>query len=390
MNILVYTQVFPPIIGGIETFVKHICDVLHQQGHKVEVLTSAAPGDRAFDKALPYVVHRYPVLRFFQAVVPIFLTVFYTLRQCSHLIFVGHFMNDHAVGVVLLGKLFRVPYTILVHGNDLACAFGSRWLRDRLAARLLLDGASYVMTNSRYTKDQVFKFGWKRGQQIAVVNPGVDPIRFQPGVDVAAVRQKYALDGRRVLLTTARLVAKKNVDGVLRALPKVIERVPEVLYLIAGDGEERERLERLCDELRLRPYVRFLGGMENNQLPPLYCASDLFVMPSYEAAGDIETFGISFAEANACGLTVIGGRSGGIPDAVIDGETGLLVDPLNVDEIAEAIIRLLTDRDLSRSLGENGRRRVERELSWGMVGDKVAHILREVSRQGNARGHRQR
>jgi phosphatidylinositol alpha-1,6-mannosyltransferase len=139
------------------------------------------------------------------------------------------------------------------------------------------------------------------------------------------------------------------------------------------------RLEATCDERGLRPYVRFLGHVDHSQLPALYCASDLYVMPSYTAEGDTETFGISFVEANACGIPAIGGRTGGIADAIVDGETGYLVDPHDVAALAQVIVRLLDDEQLARRLGQQGRERVERELSWRRVGLKLQDHLRSVA-----------
>lgn len=136
-------------------------------------------------------------------------------------------------------------------------------------------------------------------------------------------------------------------------------------------------MKELCDELGLNSYVRFLGDIENNQVPGYYCASDLFIMPSR----DIETFGISYSEANACEKPVIAGEIAGVTGAVVDGETGLLVDPHDTDAISSAIIRLLTNPGLARELGRNGRKRVETELNWEIVGKKLEKFLKQVVRQ---------
>jgi phosphatidylinositol alpha-1,6-mannosyltransferase len=143
--------------------------------------------------------------------------------------------------------------------------------------------------------------------------------------------------------------------------------------LIAGDGEERQRLEKLRDELGLYNYVHFLGNVGYDQLPFFYGASDLYVSPSY-----VETFGISFIEAGASGKPVIAGRSEGAVEAVTEGKTGLLVNPYSVDEIAAAITQLLTSQELSRRLGKNGRQRAEEELNWDKMGEKLENYLCQV------------
>ncbi len=121
----------------------------------------------------------------------------------------------------------------------------------------------------------------------------------------------------------------------------------------------------------------FAGEVKEEEIPLYYMACDLFIMPSYEIKekGDVEGFGIAYLEANACGKPVIGGRSGGVTDAVIDGETGLLIDPLNINQIAEALIKLLTNSGLARKLGEEGRRRIKKELNWRKIAQEIREII---------------
>lgn len=379
MKVLILSDDFLPTPGGIAIFVCNLCIQLGKDGYQVDILTCTRAESELADENQFYRLSRYSLSRRLSSLVPVVKTLRLHQKNRYDVVFIGHFMTTHALGALVLRWLWGVPYVILSHGNDLRYSVSTR--TDAMVAHWLLGHAALMLGNSHYTIQCLREIGYKGKAE--VLNPGVDVVQFHPGVITSDVRQRYGLDGHQVLLTTARLVAKKNVEGVLRALPQVIEQVPNVLYLVAGGGEERERLERLCDELRLRSQVRFLGHVENRQLPGLYCASDLFVMPSYEVkgSGDIETFGISFVEANACGLPVIGGRSGGTVDAVIDGETGLLVDPYDVDAISTAIIRVLTDRALARRLGENGRRRVERELSWDRVGERLERYLESVVRE---------
>jgi phosphatidylinositol alpha-1,6-mannosyltransferase len=285
-------------------------------------------------------------------------------------------MTTHAFGIIMLKFLRKVPYAILVHGNDLTYAINTKI--DKILGRWLINNASLIMGNSHFTANCVRNAGYKG--QVEVLNPGVDLVQFHPGVDTTEVRNKYGLSGCRVILTVARLVPKKNVESVLQALPKVIEYFPDLLYLVVGEGPERERLEKICDELKLRPYVRFLGRIENSLLPALYCASNLFIMPTKgtETFEGTETFGITFIEANACGLPVIAGNTGGVEDAVVDGETGLLVDPCNVSDIERAMILLLSDLQYSRKLGENGRRRIETYFNWQNIGAKFELFLEKM------------
>ena len=292
-------------------------------------------------------------------------------------------MTTHALGALALHMLWAVPYVILSHGNDLY--YLGNWM-DKPVAYQLLQNASLVLSNSYVTAVRVRQKGYHGPVQ--VLHPGVDTNEFRPDIDASEIGRRYNLGERKVILSVSRLVARKGHDRVLRALPSVVRQIPDVLYLIAGRGEEEARLRALVAELGLEHYAVFAGYVKQEVLPALYCACDLFVMPSFERESgvDYEGFGIVFSEANACGLPVIGGRSGGMTDAVIDGETGLLVDPHNVDAIASAIIRLLANRELSRRLGENGRRRVKQELSWEKVGERLVKVLGVVMRNKGAWG----
>ncbi len=380
MRVLFLSPDFPPKSGGVAVFVHNLCLQLSRLGHQVDVLTRRQDNGRGINAKQSYRVYRYSEYRRLSSLAPVTRTLLLYQKNRYDMVFLGHFTTTHALGVLILHKLWNVPFTILSHGNDVF-RYSIHTKTDEIVAKLLFRNTAMILANSCFTADRIREIGY-RGE-LEVLNPGVDHVVFRPGIDTTELCRKHELNGRWVMLTVARLTAKKNVDGVLRALRKVIAQVPNVSYIVAGDGDERKQLEHQCDELGLRRSVCFLGNIENSQLPALYCASDLYVMPSYEvkASGDIETFGISYVEANACALPVIGGRSGGIRDAVIDGETGLLVDPQNVDEIASAIVRLLTDKELTKQLGENGRRRVEQELSWEKVGDRFERYLKQVQKK---------
>jgi phosphatidylinositol alpha-1,6-mannosyltransferase len=156
-------------------------------------------------------------------------------------------------------------------------------------------------------------------------------------------------------LTVGRIVPRKGFDAVIRALPKIIESVPDVHYLIVGTGHFRPTLESLIAELRLEDRVTFTGQVSDEDLADYYRLCDLFIMPNREMPdGDTEGFGLVFLEANACGKPVIGGLAGGAVEAVRSEQNGLLVDGWSVNEVGEAVVRLLTDSDLHARIAERG------------------------------------
>src|SRR5262249_23915091 len=157
---------------------------------------------------------------------------------------------------------------------------------------------------------------------------------------------------------------------------QILQRIPDVTYLIVGDGADRARLESLAVTVGVRNHVVFAGQVMDSDLPDVYALSNVFIMPSRTqlSACDVEGFGLVFLEANACGKPVIGGRSGGIPDAIVDEETGFLVNPTEPDEIANVLVRLLSNAELAKRLGENGRSRVLNDFSWPQVSNQVQGI----------------
>jgi phosphatidylinositol alpha-1,6-mannosyltransferase len=180
-----------------------------------------------------------------------------------------------------------------------------------------------------------------------------------------------------VILTVGRLAERKGHDIVLRALPTVLRKFPETRYLIVGTGPEEQRLRHLAVELGVAEQVVFAGRMPDEDLPDCYAACDVFVMVSREipAKGDVEGFGIVYLEANAQGKPVVGARSGGVADAVEDGVTGLMVDSTDPENVADAILRLLANKDWAACLGIQGRNRVRTEFSMEVLARRMQSVL---------------
>jgi phosphatidylinositol alpha-1,6-mannosyltransferase len=289
-------------------------------------------------------------------------------------------------------RTLGLPYGVVVHGTELLLLESkiarSPWRR-WVAARLLGD-AAVIVANSTWTAGRaralVEAIGpAARRPPIRTVPLGTDPAHFRPGVDARPVRAHYDLGPGPWLLTVARLEWHKGIDTAIRALPAVRAAIPGVCYAVAGVGPRRPQLERLAAELGLGSAVRFLGGVPDADLPALYNATDLYVGVSRRHGLLVEGFGISIVEASACGLAVVGGRAGGVPDAVRDGETGVLVDPDDPGAVANGVVGLLTDVDRRRRMGTAGRRAVESYFNWDRVGRELIAIDEEF-RVGAGRG----
>jgi len=284
-----------------------------------------------------------------------------------------------------LRRWFRLPFVVYAHGNEILGVMKGPAQKPLLT----LQRAARVLAVSQFTANLVQNAG-VAPERIVIVNPGCETHRFRPLHPGTNLRQRL-LGSRhrdRVLLTVSALVARKGHDVVIRALAQLRQTIPDVTYLIVGNGPCRQQLESLAVEAGVRDHVIFAGRVAAHDLPEIYALSDVFVMPSDERieSRTVEGFGLVFLEASACAKPVIGGRSGGIPDAVVDGVTGLLVNPRDPHDVANALKRLLSDSDLATRLGQQGRERVVRDFSWARVADRVQGILQSVLRENSARG----
>jgi phosphatidylinositol alpha-1,6-mannosyltransferase len=277
-----------------------------------------------------------------------------------------------------------VPYGILFHGGDLLILQHQihQSAVKRTAAVALLSSAAVLVANSEWTRDRCLTVLSELEidvpeDRVRVVPLGADPAFFRPGLDTRDVRARYGLDGGRWLLSVARLTRHKGIDTALKALARLRPRYPDLRYAVVGSGEERESLEAEARELGVVDQVRFLTDVPDRDLPALYNCAEIYLGVSRLMERRVEGFGISLAEASACGIPVIAGRSGGIPAAVRDGETGVLVDADGVEPVAEAVSGLLGDAPRRARLGVAGRRAVEGYYNW----DRVTADLRRIGHE---------
>jgi phosphatidylinositol alpha-1,6-mannosyltransferase len=349
--ILIFTFDFLPQRGGIHTYSYELAKNLRDLGIDIMVITPASDGDLLFDKKQKYVV--------------MFFYLVHVLKKCEiNRIYATNWIPGGFLAF-FASKLFKVPYFIAAHSSELSF----RNPIFRRAMTLTFKNAEKIFAVSNYTSQKILDLGISR-EKVAIIPNGVDIQRFKTGVNTLEVIKKHELKGKKVILTVSRLVRKKGHDMVIRALPEVLKIAKDAVYLIVGEGPEEERLKGLMRDLNLEEHVIFAGNMSDDALPKYYNACDVFIMPSREIRGDVEGFPVVYMEAGACAKPVIGGKSGGVEDAIIDGVTGLLVNPLNVKEVADALIRLLTDKNIAKRLGENGRRRAE-GLTWNEIAKRI-------------------
>lgn len=377
-RILVVSEIFPPTIGGSGVMMHGI----YSRVRNADVTVLADGGGPGL--ATRSVEDGMTVLR--QAIATRnwgVLTVA-GIRQRVQLAWAIHRLLKRRDGIVhcaralpegvaaMIARWFGgPPYICWTHGEDLVSALASREFTQ--LTRAVFRGAEAAIASSRNTAAMLDRFQVPSDKR-HVVYPAVDASRFHPAVDGSAVRGRYASPDDVLLLSVGRLQRRKGHDVAIQAVAVLRDALPHLRYVIVGDGEERERLERLTDEHQIRDRVFFAESVGDADLPAYYAASDIFLLPNRIDNGDIEGFGIVFLEASAAGKPTIGGRSGGVPEAVEHGVTGVLVDGANVHEVADAIRTLARAPAVRREMGIAGRARVIDRFTWARAAQSMEEL----------------
>src|SRR5688500_7310489 len=387
---LLLTYDFPPIGGGIARWMAELAK-RYPPGTLV-VSTGQHPDAPDVDATFPNRVDRLPLparrLRSLQGLLHWSRRAAVLTRQCGvEFIWCGN-MKPASYPAKWTMERLGTPFGVLLHGGDLLILQHQvhQSLLKRRTARALLASAAVLVANSRWTRECCITLLSEleiesADSHVQVVPLGADHVFFRPGVDTTAVRARYGLGEGRWLLSVARLARHKGVDTVLIALSQLRDRYSDLRYAVVGTGEELESLEALAGRLGVGDRVRFLTDVPDRDLPALYNVAEIYLGVSRLMEQRVEGFGISIAEASACGIPVVAGRSGGIPEAVRDGETGFLVEAEQAQAVAEAVGRLLDDRELRARFGAAGRRAVETYYNWDRVAGDLSRLGREFGRR---------
>jgi phosphatidylinositol alpha-1,6-mannosyltransferase len=373
MNTLLLANSYLPHAGGSRVYYHNLLKQLAiQHGDQVTVLTTKVPGREDFDRAESSDLFR--ILRhskpYPKALIPFVLGLREILGGRIDLVQVGDLFPQGILGL-LLKRLTGVPYVVFCHGEEITLTEQYR-LQPLLRNRIYRE-ADALVAACEFAKQHLLRLGIPE-ERICKINPGVDWRRFSPQQKDPELTRRFSLQNKTVLLTVSRLRPRKGHDITMRAIASIAREIPDLRYVIVGRGGEEERLRRLAADLDLNSVVHFAGYVPEDQLCQFYNLADIFVMPNREEAGDIEGFAMVFLEASAVGKPVIGGRSGGTYDSILDGITGFLVNPEDVDELAGALKRMIQDPALRRRMGAAGLDRARTEFGWE-VGARRLHEL---------------
>lgn len=262
----------------------------------------------------------------------------------------------------------------LTHGHEVwwAKVFPFNLLMRRIGATV--DSLTYL---GDFTRTAISRSLSHDAQSAMIkIAPGIDVDHFRP-VDASLLREQLGLTNKKVIVSVGRLVHRKGQDHLIQAMPEILKFHPDAHLLLVGKGPYLEHLAKLVAQLQLQDSVSFIGRIQYAELPQYICCGDLFAMPSRSRLMglEVEGLGIVYLEASACGLPVIAGKSGGAPDAVIDGTTGVVVDGTNDLEIAQAAISLLSDPAKSKEMGAAGRQWIIDNWRWDIWAKKFEELL---------------
>jgi phosphatidyl-myo-inositol dimannoside synthase len=368
-NHLLVTNDYPPKTGGIQNYLHELWSRL-EPGRAVVLTARSADGASAFDAAANLPIERVrartlylPTRRARQAI-----EAAIARHQPQFVLF------DPAWPLGLLGAKLSVPYGVVLHGAEVAIPARLPVVRGSL--RRVLAGASVAVCAGSYPEAEAGRLVGPGALAVLAVPPGVNPTRFAPldQAQRAAVRADMGLPGDRPIIASfSRLVPRKGMDTLIRAAARLRATSPQPLVVIGGDGRDKGRLQRLAH--RLRADVTFLGRVDDDQIARWLAACDLMVLDcrSRWAGLEQEGFGIVLMEAASCGVAQVAGRSGGSHEAVVNGETGLVVDDArSANDLAAAIQSLLRDDARRTRYGVRSRERAVEEFDWRALARRLS------------------
>ena len=365
MRHLLVTNDFPPKVGGIQSYLWELWRRLPPD--EATVLTTAYPGAAAFDRDASMRIDRVD-----ERVLLPRAAVRDRVQALAREVDASLVLFDPALPVGYLGPSLGHPYGLVLHGAEVTVP--GRVPGPRHALARVLRGADLVIAAGGYPAAEAERAA---GGPLPVVQvpPGVDTDRFVPLDDDGrtAARARFDLPAdAQVVVSVSRLVPRKGMDVLIRAAARLAPSHPDLVVVIGGGGRDRRRLELLVR--RTGAPVRLVGRVDDDDLPALYGCADLFVMDCRNRWLGLEQegFGIVFLEAAACGVAQIAGDSGGAAEAVVHGETGLVVDdPGSVDELTAALGDLLGDEPRRRAMGEAGRHRAVNDFSYDVLAARL-------------------
>ena len=364
-SILCITNDFGPRAGGIETFV---IGLIERMPFGSVIVYTSQQGDTAAYDAQWLEKYGVEVIRDKSKILLPTLRVGRAVRELARSREIKKVFFGAAAPLGLLSHGLRragVERIIaLTHGHEVwwAKLWPFNWAMKRIGNGI--DALTYL---GSFTKEAISR-ALSRNAIASMVRiaPGIDTAHFSPVADADALKRELDLANKRVIVSVGRLVHRKGQDTLVESLPKILEEFPDAHLLFVGVGPHLEYIHKRAIQLGVLNSVSFVGRVQYSELPRFISVGEIFAMPSRSrlAGLEVEGLGIVYLEASACELPIVGGLSGGAPDALIEGETGLAVDGRNPDAVADAVKELLRDPARAQAMGKRGRQWIVDEWEW--------------------------
>ena len=357
---MITTQCFAPKIGGIESLMTGMAEAMSDAGKDVLVLADGKKIDT--DK-----IKNYKVIRF---------SGWKPLRRRRKANFIKKFLKKNSIEAIYADSWKSIEYLdnintkiiVLAHGTEIPKKyFDNFYAFFNIKKRRIVKSYTHcekIAANSTYTRDLMIASLKISSKKIRIIHPGIDIYEdFINEEDRANVRN-IIKESSPIITTLARVEKRKGHKFVIKAILQLKSKFPNMLYLIAGKGPYLEEIKRYVRSMHLERHVIFLGWITEPEKSLVLQNSDLFIMTPTTVGESVEGFGMVFIDAAFHGIASIGTLSGGISDAIINGQTGLLCEEGNQESITNNIDRLLSNKELRAKLGRNGRNRAREEYSW--------------------------
>lgn len=277
-------------------------------------------------------------------------------------------------------RIHRLPVVTTLYGAELFIVRRKYSIFKPLLKRAI-SNSDKVIAISDATADAAKNIATRK--EVEIIPDGVDTEHFSPEISGDEIKRRYSLEGYQVILSCGRMVERKGFEYLIRAMPAVIEKLPNTKLILIGEGPEKAKQSNLTSNLGVDGSIIFSGVASDEDLPKYYAACDVYVLPSIiDSRGDTEGSGTTLVEAMASGKPVIGTNVGGIPYAVHNGEEGFLVEQRSPSQLAERIITLLSDQSLRQEFGKRGRKATKEQFSWDKIAERYSREFEKLMKDG--------
>ncbi|MDP2693015.1 MAG: glycosyltransferase family 4 protein [bacterium] len=369
---LIISLEFPPYVGGVATYVHDLADALDPERTVVLADLGENKGPtrekrEVWDKEKKYKIVRKRLL-FPKFIWPRWTRLIWHVwrivrKEKIEVIFVQHVLPVGYAGIVMK-KLFKIPFLLFSHGTDLIAGTATVW--KRVMVTKVSNHADQIIFNSYSLQSRYLRVLPQFENKSFVLYPCPEPKFLEPPsrASIDNLRKQYALEGKQTLLSVSRLDEGKGFLHMIRYMSKILEQVPNLVWFIIGGGIKSDEIVKSIRKHNLQNIVRFVGEIPHEALHPYYYTADIFVLLTHPDEGREEGLGLVFLEASAAGLPIIAGRSGGVPEAVLDGRTGLIVEATNEKQVVDATLKLLREKAYGKQLGKAAKERMIDDFQW--------------------------